>query len=130
VEESSAANAYGEESSAANAANAYVKLLACATFTSLHLDPGGYHSGTLALAQAGSHSHGFALLIHALSLKETIGHQHPLLLHSTAMNSKQHGNDGITVISQCSKFLEAPNLINHCCSTPCMPSKYLMIFQL
>ncbi len=109
-EESSAANAYGEESSAANDC---VKLLAHAAFASLHLNAGGYLSSAFALAQAGSHPHEFVQLhISALSSKETIGHQHPLLLHCTAMHSNQHGN-GITEISECSKFFKAPNLIDH-----------------
>ena len=70
-EESSAANAYGEESSTANDC---VKLLAHASFASLHLNAGGYLSSAFAFAQAGSHSHGFVLLISALSSGETIGH--------------------------------------------------------
>jgi len=118
-EKSSVANAYGEESPNVKAygeeslaANDCVKLFLHASSTSLHLDPGGYCSGTLALAQAGSHSHGFVLLISALSSKETIGHQHPLLLHCTAMHSTQHGN-GVFEIPKCSKFFKAPNLIDH-----------------
>jgi len=59
----------GEESSAANA---YVKLLAHAAFTSLHLDPGCYLSSAFAFAQGDSHLHGFVWLTSALSSGETI----------------------------------------------------------
>ena len=52
------------------------------------------------------------LLISALSSKETIGHQHPLLLHCTVMHLTQHGN-GVFEIPKCSKFFKAPNLIDH-----------------
>jgi len=112
----------GEESSAANDC---VKLFACAAFTSLHLDPDGYLSGTFVFAQQdGSHPHGFS----ALSSGETIVHQHPLFLHCTAMHSTQHGN-GATGISKCSEFFKTPNLINHVLFYPCMVRKYLRISQ-
>ncbi len=113
-EESSAANACGEESSAANA---YVKLLASAAFTSAHLDPGGYLSSAFVFAHGGSHPHGFVQLSSVLSSGQTIGHQHPLLLHCTAMHLTQHGN-GASEISKCSKFFKAPNLIHHVLSYP------------
>jgi len=101
-EESSATNAYGEESSAAHDC---VKLFACAD-----PDPDGYLSAAFVPAQAGSHLHGFfQLLIGALSSRETIGHQHPLFLHCTAMHLTalhctatplMHHEHGTTGISQ------------------------------
>jgi len=93
-EESSAANAYGEESTAF-----------C------------YPSSASAFAQGDFHLHGFVQSISALSSGETIGHQPPMFSHCTAMHSTQHGN-GLSMISKCSKFFKAPNLINHVLSYP------------
>ncbi len=112
-------NAYGEESSAANA---YVKLFAHAAFTSFHLDPSCYLPSTFVLAQtgshlhefvfaqAGSHLHGFIQLTSALLSGKTIGHQHPLFLHCIVMHSSQHDN-GASEIPKCSKFFKTPNFI-------------------
>ena len=71
-EVSSAANAYGEESPAADA---YEEESAAS-----------YHSSASAFAQGDFHLHGFVQLISALSSEETIGHQHPLFPHCTAMH--------------------------------------------
>jgi len=73
----------GEESSAVNDC---VQLFACAAFANLHLNPGGYLSGTFVFAQDDFHLHGFVLLTSALSSGETIGYQHPLFLHCTVMH--------------------------------------------
>ncbi len=74
-------------------------------------------SSASAFAQGDFHLHGFVQSISALSSGETIGHQPPMFSHCTAMHSTQHGN-GLSMISKCSKFFKAPNLINHVLSYP------------
>ncbi len=101
-----------------------VSSTAYAAFTSLHLNPGGYISGTFVLAQGGSHPHGFS----ALTSGETNGHQHPLF--SIALPCIQH-NMVIVLLRFPSDQSSSRYLISSTmyCSTPCMMSMYLVISQ-